>query len=245
MVWVESPTNPLLRLVDLAAITAIAKEYDIITVCDNTFATPYLQTPLDFGFDIVMHSATKYLNGHSDMVGGIAIVGDNDDLIESMRFLQNSVGSIASPFDAFLAMRGLKTLSLRMKQHCQSAQTIAEYLAAHPKINHVYYPGLPDHPQHKLAKTQMQGFGGMVSAILKGGLSESTRFLENCHLFTLAESLGGVESLIEHPAIMTHASVPADQRARLGINDSLVRLSVGIEDTEDLIDELKKALSLI
>ena len=245
MVWVESPTNPLLRLVDLAAITRIAREHNILAVCDNTFATPYLQTPLDFDFDIVMHSATKYLNGHSDMVGGVAVVGDNDELIEQMAFLQNSVGSIAGPFDAFLAMRGLKTLALRMRQHCQSAQQIAEYLDAHSKVEQVYYPGLPSHPQHALAKTQMNGFGGMVSAVLKGGLAESTKFLENCHLFALAESLGGVESLIEHPAIMTHASVPEDQRAQLGINDSLVRLSVGVEDTEDLIAELEQALSLI
>jgi cystathionine gamma-lyase len=245
MVWIESPTNPLLRLVDLAAIAKIAKAHDIIAVCDNTFATPYLQTPLDFGFDIVMHSATKYLNGHSDMVGGIAVVGDNPELVEQMGFLQNSVGAIAGPFDSFLAMRGLKTLGLRMRQHCESAQKIAEYLQAHDKIDKVYYPGLASHPQHDLAKQQMNGFGGMVSATLKGGLAESTKFLENCHLFALAESLGGVESLIEHPAIMTHASVPADQRAELGIDDSLVRLSVGIEDTEDLIAELEQALSLV
>jgi cystathionine gamma-lyase len=245
MVWIESPTNPLLRLVDLAAIAKIAKAHGIIAVCDNTFATPYLQTPLDFGFDIVMHSATKYLNGHSDMVGGIAVVGDNPALIEQMGFLQNSVGAIAGPFDSFLAMRGLKTLGLRMRQHCESAQKIAEYLQAHDKIDKIYYPGLASHPQHDLAKQQMNGFGGMVSATLKGGLAESTKFLENCHLFALAESLGGVESLIEHPAIMTHASVPADQRAELGIDDSLVRLSVGIEDTEDLIEELEQALSLV
>ncbi|MCP3686977.1 MAG: cystathionine gamma-synthase [Gammaproteobacteria bacterium] len=245
MVWVETPTNPLLRLVDLAAIAEIAREHDIIAVCDNTFATPYLQTPLDFGFDIVVHSATKYLNGHSDMVGGIALVGDNDELIEQMAFLQNSVGAIAGPFDAFLAMRGIKTLALRMRQHCQSAMEIAEYLEAHPKIDSVYYPGLASHPQHELAQRQMSGFGGMVSATLKGGLSEATTFLENCQLFALAESLGGVESLIEHPAIMTHASVPEDQRTRLGISDSLIRLSVGVEDTADLIAELEQALALI
>lgn len=245
MVWIESPTNPLLRLVDLAAIAKIARDHNIIAVCDNTFATPYLQTPLDLGFDIVVHSATKYLNGHSDMVGGIAIVGDNNDLIEQMGFLQNSVGAIAGPFDAFLAMRGLKTLALRMRQHCQSAMEIAEHLEAHPKVDKVYYPGLASHPQHSLAKAQMNGFGGMVSVVLKGGLSQATRFLENCHLFALAESLGGVESLIEHPAIMTHASVPEDQREELGINDSLVRLSVGVEDTADLIAELDHALSLI
>ena len=245
MVWVESPTNPLLRLADLTAIAAIANENGITAVCDNTFATPYLQTPLDHGFDIVVHSATKYLNGHSDMVGGVAVVGDNDELIEQMGFLQNSVGAIAGPFDAFLAMRGLKTLALRMRQHCASAHEIAEYLQAHPKVDQVYYPGLESHPQHELAKRQMNGFGGMVSATLKGGLEEATKFLENCHLFALAESLGGVESLIEHPAIMTHASVPEDQRDQLGINDSLVRLSVGVEDTEDLIAELEFALSLI
>ncbi|MCP4490969.1 MAG: PLP-dependent transferase [Gammaproteobacteria bacterium] len=245
MVWIESPTNPLLRLVDLAAIAKITREHDIIAVCDNTFATPYLQTPLDFGIDIVVHSATKYLNGHSDMVGGVALVGDNGELIEQMAFLQNSVGAIAGPFDAFLAMRGLKTLALRMRQHCQSALEIAEFLEAHPKVDSVYYPGLASHPQHDLAKRQMHGFGGMVSATLKGGLTEATRFLENCHLFALAESLGGVESLIEHPAIMTHASVPEDQRAELGINDSLIRLSVGVEDTADLIAELEQALSLI
>ena len=245
MVWVETPTNPLLRLVDLAAIAKIANEHGIIAICDNTFATPYLQTPLDYGFDIVVHSATKYLNGHSDMVGGVAVVGDNDDLIEQMAFLQNSVGSVAGPFDAFLAMRGLKTLALRMRQHCQSAMEIAEYLNKHPKVDVVHYPGLSSHPQHELAKQQMNGFGGMVSATLKGGLSEATKFLENCTLFALAESLGGVESLIEHPAIMTHASVPEDQRAELGINDSLVRLSVGVEDTVDLIAELEQALSLI
>ncbi len=245
IVWVESPTNPLLRLVDLAAIARIANEHGIIAVCDNTFATPYLQTPLDHGFDVVVHSATKYLNGHSDMVGGVAVVGDNDDLVEQMGFLQNSVGSVAGPFDAFLALRGLKTLALRMHQHCQSAMEIAEYLAAHPKVDQVYYPGLPSHPQHDLATRQMNGYGGMVSATLKGGLSEATKFLENCTLFALAESLGGVESLIEHPAIMTHASVPEDQRAELGINDSLVRLSVGVEDSADLIAELEQALSLI
>ncbi len=243
MVWIESPTNPLLRLVDLAAIAKIARDNNILAVCDNTFATPYLQTPLDFGFDIVVHSATKYLNGHSDMVGGVAVIGDNDELIEQMAFLQNSVGAIAGPFDAFLAMRGLKTLGLRMRQHCQSAQQIAEFLDGHEKVDKVYYPGLSSHPQHSLARVQMSGFGGMVSAVLKGGLSESTTFLENCHLFALAESLGGVESLIEHPAIMTHASVPEDQRAQLGINDSLIRLSVGVEDTEDLIAELEHALS--
>ncbi len=243
MVWIESPTNPLLRLVDLAAIAKIARDNNILAVCDNTFATPYLQTPLDFGFDIVVHSATKYLNGHSDMVGGVAVIGDNDELIEQMAFLQNSVGAIAGPFDAFLAMRGLKTLGLRMRQHCQSAQQIAEFLDGHEKVDKVYYPGLSSHPQHSLARAQMSGFGGMVSAVLKGGLSESTTFLENCHLFALAESLGGVESLIEHPAIMTHASVPEDQRAQLGINDSLIRLSVGVEDTEDLIAELEHALS--
>ena len=245
MIWVETPSNPTLRLVDLPAIAKIAKERGILTVCDNTFATPILQNPLDAGFDIVTHSATKYLNGHSDMVGGIVIIGDNDELIETMRFLQNSIGSVAGPFDCFLALRGLKTLPLRMKQHCESAMTIARYLEKHDKVDRVFYPGLESHPQHELAKQNMRGFGGMVSAQLKGGLNEASTFLTNCHLFALAESLGGVESLIEHPAIMTHASLPEEMREHLEIGDSLVRLSVGIEDVDDLIDELDQALAKI
>ncbi|MFT5218174.1 MAG: cystathionine gamma-lyase [Planctomycetota bacterium] len=243
LVWVETPTNPMLRLVDLEAIAAIAKAHNIIAVCDNTFATPYVQTPLDAGFDIIMHSATKYLNGHSDMVGGIAVVGDNDELREQLAFLQNSVGAIAGPFDCFLALRGVKTLALRMRQHCESAQKIAEYLEAHAKVERVFYPGLPSHPQHALACKTMHGFGGMLSLNLKGGLKEATAFLQNCQIFALAESLGGVESLIEHPAIMTHASVPKESRDELGISDSLVRVSVGVEDCDDLIADLEQALA--
>lgn len=246
MVWVESPTNPLLKLVDFEALIAVAKKHNLLTVCDNTFASPYVQNPLDFGFDIVMHSVTKYLNGHSDMVGGVAVIGDNDELIEQMTFLQNSIGSVPGPFDCFLALRGLKTLALRMRQHCQSAQQIAEFLEGHEKVEKVYYPGLESHPQHALASRQMRGYGGgMVTVVLKGGLAEATTFLENCKLFALAESLGGVESLIEHPAIMTHASLPPEVRESLGIGDSLVRLSVGVEDVDDLQAELSHALSLI
>ena len=245
MVWVESPTNPLLKLVDFEALILIAKKHNLIAVCDNTFASPYVQNPLDYGFDIVMHSVTKYLNGHSDMVGGVAVVGDNDDLIEQMTFLQNSVGSVPGPFDCFLALRGIKTLALRMRQHCESALKVAQYLEQHLKVDKVYYPGLPSHPQHELASRQMRAGGGMVTAVLKGGLREATTFLENCYLFALAESLGGVESLIEHPAIMTHASLPAEVREELGIGDSLVRLSVGVEDVDDLIAELEQALSVI
>lgn len=245
MVWVESPTNPLLKLVDFVAVIAIAKKHNLLAVCDNTFASPYVQNPLDFGFDVVIHSVTKYLNGHSDMIGGVAVVGDNDELIEQIGFLQNSVGSVPSPFDCFLALRGLKTLSLRMRQHCESASIIAQHLEAHDKVERVYYPGLASHPQHQLANRQMFAGGGMVSMVLKGGLQEATTLLENCHLFALAESLGGVESLIEHPAIMTHASLSATVRASLGIGDSLIRLSVGIEDVADLIAELEHALALI
>ncbi len=245
MIWIETPSNPTLRLVDLPAIAAIARQHGIMTVCDNTFATPILQNPLDAGIDIVTHSGTKYLNGHSDMVGGMVVVGDNDELRENMRFLQNSIGSVAGPFDSFLALRGLKTLPLRMKQHCESALTIARYLENHDKVDRVFYPGLESHPQHELAKRNMRGFGGMVSAQLKGGLQEASTFLTNCHLFALAESLGGVESLIEHPAIMTHASLPAEMREHLEIGDSLVRLSVGIEDCDDLIEELEQALAAI
>ena len=237
MVWVETPTNPLLRLVDLAAVAAIAKRHGVIAVCDNTFASPYLQRPLDHGFDLVVHSTTKYLNGHSDMVG------ENTELRERLAFLHNAVGAVSGPFDSFLALRGLKTLALRMERHCASAQAVAEFLAAHPKVAQVHYPGLAIHPQHELARRQMGGFGGMVTAILHGGLVEARRFLERCELFALAESLGGVESLIEHPAIMTHASVLAGDRAARGISDSLIRLSVGIEDAGDLIADLERALA--
>ena len=243
MIWAESPTNPLLRLVDFAAIAETAKRRGILTVADNTFASPYVQRPLDHGFDVVMHSTTKYLNGHSDIVGGVVVVRDDAKLREQMAYLHNAVGSVASPFDSFLAMRSLKTLGIRMERHSENAQAIAEYLDAHDKVETVHYPGLPSHPQHALAKRQMDVFGGMVTAILKGGLAESRRFLERTELFALAESLGGVESLIEHPAIMTHASIPPEIRAELGISDSLVRLSVGIEDIDDLIADLEYALA--
>ncbi len=242
MIWVETPTNPLLKVVDLEAVAKLVKDKNIIAVADNTFATPCIQRPLEFGFDIVIHSATKYLNGHSDMVGGIAVVGDNAELIEQMGFLQNSIGAIAGPFDSFLALRGLKTLALRMQQHCQSALHIAEWLSQHPKVERVYYPGLPNHPEHDLAKRQMQGFGGIVSVDIKGGLDETRRFLERCQIFALAESLGGVESLIEHPGIMTHASIPAPRRAELGIRDTFVRISIGIESVDDLVADLEQAL---
>jgi len=231
-----------LKLADLEQIAAIGRKHNILTVADNTFATPWIQRPLEQGFDIVVHSATKYLNGHSDMVGGIAVVGDNPALKDQMAFLQNAIGAIAGPFDSFLALRGLKTLALRMERHCDSALQIAEWLAKHPKIQTVYYPGLPSHRQHELAKRQMHRFGGIVTVVLKGDLDETKRFLERCELFALAESLGGVESLIDHPAIMTHASIPAETRAQLGISDSLVRLSVGAEAVTDLVADLDHAL---
>ncbi|MDJ0935866.1 MAG: cystathionine gamma-synthase [Kiloniellales bacterium] len=242
MIWVESPTNPLLKLVDFEMIAGIARERGILTVCDNTFASPYGQRPLESGFDVVMHSATKYLNGHSDMVGGIVAVGDNSELAERLAYLQNAVGAVAGPFDSFLALRGLKTLALRMQRHCENAAVVAEYLEDHLKVEAVYYPGLASHPQHELAKRQMSRYGGMVTAVLEGGLPAAKRFLERVRIFALAESLGGVESLIEHPAIMTHASIPAETRAQLGIGDGLVRLSVGVEDADDLIADLAQAL---
>jgi cystathionine gamma-lyase len=243
MVWVESPTNPLLQIVDLQALAAVARKRGLISVCDNTFASPWSQRPLELGFDIVVHSTTKYINGHSDVIGGAAVIRKNDALKEKLAFLQNAVGSVPSPFDAFLILRGIKTLALRMQRHCENALAVAEFLEKHPKIEKVLYPGLASHPQHALAKRQMNGrYGGMVTAVLKGGLPASRRFLERCRLFTLAESLGGVESLVEHPAIMTHASIPAEIRKRLGIDDGLVRLSVGIESADDLLSELKDAL---
>ena len=242
LIWVETPTNPMLKLVDLKAVAAIARTHKLLACVDNTFASPYLQRPIEYGFDLVMHSATKYLNGHSDMVGGIVVVGDNADLARQMGFLQNAVGAVAGPFDSFLALRGLKTLALRMQRHCENALALARWLEKHPKVERVHYPGLRSHPQHKLASRQMKGgYGGMITMELKGGLRAARRFLERCEIFALAESLGGVESLIEHPGIMTHASVPADQRARLGINDGLVRLSVGIEDVIDLQTDLEHA----
>jgi cystathionine gamma-lyase len=242
LIWVETPTNPLLKLVDLAGVSAIARQRGILTVCDNTFASPWCQRPLEHGFDIVMHSATKYLNGHSDIVGGMLVVGENADLAERLAFLQNAIGSIAGPFDSFLAMRGLKTLALRMERHCQNAMAVARYLDKHPKVAKVIYPGLPSHPQHELAKRQMDAFGGMVTMVLKGTLEDAKRFLERCEIFSLAESLGGVESLIEHPGIMTHASLPAEVRSQLGIGDGLIRMSVGVEDEADLLAELSAAL---
>jgi cystathionine gamma-lyase len=243
LIWVETPTNPMLKLADLSAIAAIGKKAGAITAADNTFASPYVQRPLEHGFDVVMHSATKYLNGHSDIIGGMAVVGDNAELADRLAFLQNAVGAIAGPFDSFLANRGVKTLHLRMQRHCENALEIARWLERHPGVERVIYPGLASHPQIELAKRQMSGFGGMVTAILKGDLETSRRFLERCRVFSLAESLGGVESLIEHPAIMTHASVPAAQRAALGISDTLVRLSVGVEDVADLIGDLDRALA--
>jgi len=242
MIWIESPTNPMLRLVDIAAIAEIARQREILTVVDNTFATPWIQRPLELGADMVMHSATKFLNGHSDMVGGIVVTGDAA-LAERISFLQNAVGAVGGPFDSFLALRGLKTLPLRMRQCSESALAIARWLERHGRVERVLYPGLPSHPQHALALRQMKnGHSGVVTFFLKGGLPEARRFLERLELFTLAESLGGVESLVDHPAIMTHASVPPEARAKLGITDSLVRLSVGIEDTDDLIADLEQAL---
>jgi cystathionine gamma-lyase len=246
LVWIETPTNPLLKLCDLEAIGGIAKASGNgrrpWLAADNTFASPYVQRPLEFGFDLVVHSATKYLNGHSDMVGGVAVVGHDDELREKIAFLQNAVGAISGPFDSFLALRGLKTLALRMERHCASALKIAQFLEGHPRVEAVIYPGLASHPQHELARRQMRGFGGIVTARIGGGLEATKRFLERTQLFTLAESLGGVESLIEHPAIMTHASVPSEVRTALGIDDGLVRLSVGIEDVDDLIADLRSAL---
>jgi cystathionine gamma-lyase len=243
LVWVETPTNPLLKLVDLTRVATLARSRGILAVADNTFASPWIQRPLEHGFDIVVHSTTKYLNGHSDMVGGVAIVGQNPELAERLAFLQNAVGAIQGPFDSFLALRGLKTLALRMERHATSALKIARRLEAHPKVRRVYYPGLASHPQHALARAQMRAFGGMISAELDGTLDNARRFLERCQLFALAESLGGVESLIEHPALMTHGSVPPEVRAQLGIGDTLVRLSVGIEDADDLIADLDQALA--
>jgi cystathionine gamma-lyase len=248
MVWVETPSNPLLKLIDLAAVAAIARAHALIAVADNTFASPWGQNPLDHGFDIVVHSMTKYLNGHSDVVGGIAVVGREarqDAWAEQLAFLHNAVGAIAGPFDSFLALRGVKTLALRMERHNASALDLARWLEAQPKVAKVHYPGLESHPQHALARRQMKGGGGMISVVLAGDLAGARRFLETVRIFALAESLGGVESLIEHPAIMTHASIPAAQRAQLGIGDTLVRLSVGVEAVEDLRADLARALAVV
>lgn len=242
MLWIETPSNPLLRVIDLATVIPIAKRHGICVVVDNTFSTPYNQTPFDYGADIVLHSATKYLNGHSDVIGGAVIVRDEGELAEELRFLQFAVGNIASPFDCFLALRGLKTLGLRMQRHNENGMAIATWLAQQPQVNTVIYPGLSTHPQHALARQQMHGFTGMVSLRIKGGYQETARFLERLQLFTLAESLGGVESLACHPARMTHASIPEDRRMALGIDETLVRLSVGIEDKDDLIADLAQAL---
>lgn len=242
MVWIETPTNPMLKVVDIQAVAEIARKRGLIVLVDNTFASPMLQRPLEHGAHLVMHSATKYLNGHSDMVGGMVVVGDDAELAEQMAFLQNSVGAIQGPFDSFLALRGLKTLPLRMKAHCENAQALAEWLQQHPAVEKVIYPGLSSHPQHELAKRQMDGFGGIISIVLKGGFDAAKQLCESTHLFTLAESLGGVESLINHPAVMTHASIPVERRNALGISDGLVRLSVGVEALGDLKTDIGKAL---
>jgi len=248
MVLVETPTNPLLKLIDLREIAAVCRARGLIGVVDNTFASPWIQRPLELGFDIVVHSTTKYLNGHSDVIGGVAIVSGDErsaEWRERLGFLQNAVGSIAGPFDSFLALRGVKTLNVRMERHCQNALELARWLEAEPKVSRVRYPGLASHPQHALAQRQMRGFGGMISLDLASDLAGARRFLERCEIFSLAESLGGVESLIEHPAIMTHASIPAAQRAASGIGDSLIRLSVGIEDVDDLKSDLRQALAAV
>ena len=244
MVWLETPTNPTLKLTDIAAISKIAKQKNILVAVDNTFMSPYFQRPLELGADIVVHSATKYIGGHSDVVGGVAVTS-NPQLAERLQFLTNSMGGVQSAFDSYLALRSLKTLPIRMKAHAENAMKVAEYLENHPLVDKVVYPGLKSHPQHDLAKKQMSGFGGMITFFIKGGMSASRKFLESVQVFALAESLGGVESLIEHPAIMTHASVPADQRAKLGIDDSLIRLSVGIEDCDDLINDLNQAFEQV
>jgi cystathionine gamma-lyase len=242
LIWAETPTNPMLRLADLEAIAALARQRGLVAAADNTFASPYLQRPLELGFDVVMHSTTKYIGGHSDIVGGALVVGENAALRDQLTFLQNAVGAVASPFDSFLTLRGVKTLALRMQRHCENGLAVARWLEGRPEVARVIYPGLPSHPQHALAKRQMRGFGGMVTAILDRDLAGTRRMLERTRLFTLAESLGGVESLIEHPAIMTHASIPAEARARIGIADSLIRLSVGVEAADDLIADLDQAL---
>jgi len=243
LVWVETPTNPLLKLVDLKAVADIARRRGLLSVCDNTFATPFIQRPLEHGFDIVVHSTTKYLNGHSDALGGAAVVRADQALMDKVKYLQNALGSVSGPFDSFLTLRGIKTLALRMERHCANALAIARFLESHPRVERVYYPGLESHPQHTLARRQMQGrYGGIVTAVLRGTLEDSKKMLERCKLFSLAESLGGVESLIEHPALMTHSSLPAAMRASLGISDTLIRLSVGVEDADDLIGELNHAL---
>jgi cystathionine gamma-lyase len=243
MIWVETPTNPMLKLIDLEHVAAVGKKRGILTVCDNTFMTPCFQRPLDLGFNVVTHSTTKYLNGHSDVVGGFVCTSD-EELAKKMYFLQNAVGAVPSPMDSFLVLRGVKTLHVRMQRHQENAFKVADFLLSHPKVEKVTYPGLESHPQHALAKRQMKGFGGMMTFVMKGGLEASRRFLKTTRIFACAESLGGVESLIEHPAIMTHASVPKENREKLGISDGLIRLSVGIEDAQDLVDDLRAALDV-
>ena len=245
MIWVETPSNPVLKITDLEQVAKIGRQRGILTVVDNTFASPYVQRPLDLGIDLVVHSVTKYINGHSDMVGGIVVVRDRKDIAEKLEFMQNAIGSILDPFSSFLALRGVKTLPLRMKQHCGNAMHLAAWLQRHPKIEKVIYPGLPQHPQHLLAAKQMNGFGAMIAVYLKTDMEGVRRALEACEIFTLAESLGGVESLIGHPVTMSHGSVPVERRAQLGITDNLVRLSVGVEDVEDLMADLEQALAKI
>ncbi|PZO88971.1 MAG: cystathionine gamma-synthase [Micavibrio aeruginosavorus] len=243
LIWIETPTNPLLKLADIRAIAEMAKKRGILVAVDNTFASPYLQKPLELGADIVVHSATKYINGHSDVIGGV-VVTNREDIAQQIGFVQNAVGSIAGPFDSFLMHRGLKTLGIRMRQHSESALALAQWLETHPEVEKIYYPGLASHPQHDLANAQMQnGYGGMITVVLKGGLDRATRFLKAVRIFTLAESLGGIESLIEHPAIMTHATIPAETRKKIGIEDGLIRLSVGIEDLKDLKADLENAFN--
>jgi cystathionine gamma-lyase len=241
ILWLETPTNPMLKILDISALSAVAKKHGVITVVDNTFMSSYFQKPLDLGADVVVHSVTKYMNGHSDVVGGV-LATNNDKLYDDLKFMQNAVGGVPAPMDCFLVMRGLKTLHVRMERHAQNAMTIARYLEKHPKVDRVIYPGLESHPQHSIARKQMSGFGGMITFFIKGGLDQARNFLESVKIFTLAESLGGVESLIEHPAIMTHASIPAETRKTLGIHDNLIRISVGIEDLEDLKADLEQAL---
>ena len=243
MIWVETPTNPLLKLIDLKAVAKFAKERGILTVADNTFSSPYFQRPLEHGIDMVVHSATKYINGHSDIIGGLVVVGENPEIEEKMTYLQNAVGAVQGPFESFLALRSLKTLHLRMERHGENALAIAKWAESHPKIERVLFPGLPSHPQHELAKRQMDGFSGIVTIFIKGGLKETRKFMERTKLFALAESLGGVESLSNHPAIMTHASIPREIREKIGITDNLIRLSVGVENIDDLIDDLEAALT--
>jgi cystathionine gamma-lyase len=242
MLWVETPTNPLMKLADLEGLARIAQKHKLLAVADNTFATPYIQRPLELGFDLVLHSVTKYLNGHSDMIGGV-VVARTDELAKEMKFLQNSVGAIMGPFDAFLANRGVKTLAVRMQRHCENAMAVAKWLEGRKGVAKVYYPGLESHPQHALAKRQMRGFGGMISCVIDGDLERTKRVLERFRIFTLAESLGGVESLVNHPGIMTHASIPKELRESRGVGDNLIRFSVGVEDVDDLIADLEQAFA--